>query len=293
MDYFNPLPPHGGRHTLTPFQSDRRIFQSTPSAWRETALTSYRIHSENLFQSTPSAWRETVENLECIIIASHFNPLPPHGGRPHNYPNNIAYNCISIHSLRMEGDKTKTGRRSMTRNFNPLPPHGGRRRPRQITSSSYIFQSTPSAWRETETGAVSPIDNIISIHSLRMEGDIDCLSRFLPGKDFNPLPPHGGRRSCYESDTAHCTFQSTPSAWRETDRLTPIAVRTDISIHSLRMEGDSTSHVFFQPFSISIHSLRIEGDVATSNVYFVNILFQSTPSAWRETPSPSNNPCNI
>ena len=58
-----------------------RIFQSTPSAWRETVGGS-TTQTNFIFQSTPSAWRETFpmrnDNLDCY----HFNPLPPHGGRP-------------------------------------------------------------------------------------------------------------------------------------------------------------------------------------------------------------------
>ena len=34
----------------------------------------------------------------------HFNPLPPHGGRPVVSGQNAEGNTISIHSLRMEGD---------------------------------------------------------------------------------------------------------------------------------------------------------------------------------------------
>ena len=57
---------------------------------------------------------------------------------------------------------------------------------------------------------------IISIHSLRMEGDItDGIKRI-----FHPI------------------FQSTPSAWRETIDALPQIIQALISIHSLRMEGD-------------------------------------------------------
>ncbi len=61
--------------------SGTSLFQSTPSAWRETIRLYLTVHMESVFQSTPSAWRETyrkslpVDNIE-----------------------------ISIHSLRMEGD---------------------------------------------------------------------------------------------------------------------------------------------------------------------------------------------
>ena len=34
----------------------------------------------------------------------------------------------------------------------------------------------------------------ISIHSLRMEGDGILAAYLYMDKDFNPLPPHGGRQ---------------------------------------------------------------------------------------------------
>ena len=79
-----------------------------------------------------------------------------------------------------------------------------------------IFQSTPSAWRETiwslsqlsEQSDFNPLpphggrprcyvswilSSIISIHSLRMEGDFFHVIFLLVSQYFNPLPPHGGR----------------------------------------------------------------------------------------------------
>ena len=124
--------------------------------------------------------------------------------------------------------------------FNPLPPHGGRRPKKghkkippnlfQSTPSAWretrnynvdfyilpLFQSTPSAWRETMRTITSPNNKHISIHSLRMEGD----------------HKHDGKHK------GLFTFQSTPSAWRETIFGVPISSPSQISIHSLRMEGD-------------------------------------------------------
>ena len=62
-----------------------------------------------------------------------------------------------------------------------------------------------------------PHSHVISIHSLRMEGDFFHISILYNSRNFNPLPPHGGRLG---SDSAI---------------ITPYF----ISIHSLRMEGDS------------------------------------------------------
>ena len=57
-------------------------FQSTPSAWRETSVSPVKIPTKTSFQSTPSAWRETLRIAWYICMDAHFNPLPPHGGRP-------------------------------------------------------------------------------------------------------------------------------------------------------------------------------------------------------------------
>ena len=57
---------------------------------------------------------------------------------------------------------------------------------------------------------------------------------------FNPLPPHGGRPHTYFSSRSVGTFQSTPSAWRETKKGGTVIGWIDISIHSLRMEGDKS-----------------------------------------------------
>ena len=102
------------------------IFQSTPSAWRETAPSASNKNLTGKFQSTPSAWRETIR-----LNQDDFTT------------------CISIHSLRMEGDEMST-----------VSEYVGE-----------VFQSTPSAWRETIMYFVSKMEKLISIHSLRMEGD--------------------------------------------------------------------------------------------------------------------------
>ena len=192
-NYFNPLPPHGGRHAsllkcihdqkisihslrmegdtrILPCRRIQAIFQSTPSAWRET-MVPHPVRSPLIFQSTPSAWRETAEFLggrtaqetfqstpsawrETLLMppigtsSMHFNPLPPHGGRP------FMLIC-----------------QAFLAHFNPLPPHGGRLFIISFSLSLNVFQSTPSAWRETLLLTAPAFRTIISIHSLRMEGD--------------------------------------------------------------------------------------------------------------------------
>ena len=77
---------------------------------------------------------------------------------------------------------------------------------------------------------------------------------------FNPLPPHGGRRVSGRGLVRKGSFQSTPSAWRETLRRFYGVPADRISIHSLRMEGDRLRTLVKHPPLISIHSLRMEGD---------------------------------
>ena len=64
---------------------------------------------------------------------------------------------------------------------------------------------------------------------------------------------------------------------------TQIRWRCSISIHSLRMEGDSDAQEQLDDISISIHSLRMEGDTIVNTALVEYMIFQSTPSAWRET----------
>ena len=118
-------------------------------------------------------------------------------------------------------------------------------------------------WRETITDiTVYVLPFLISIHSLRVEGDcIKVLVFKLNFCYFNPLPPCGGRRS--ELGIRFFTlirFQSTPSVWRETFRKPCIKSFTLISIHSLRVEGDVALCMRELVKRISIHSLRVEGD---------------------------------
>ena len=56
------------------------------------------------------------------------------------------------------------------------------------------------------------------------------------------------------------SFQSTPSAWRETEDQKIVVAFLGISIHSLRMEGDREGCSHGVCSKISIHSLRMEGD---------------------------------
>ena len=78
-------------------------FQSTPSAWRETAYRFYKIRIEEHFNPLPPHGGRR-GRMYCRKRCMNFNPLPPYGGRPVEVFPFVRRNCISIHSLRMEGD---------------------------------------------------------------------------------------------------------------------------------------------------------------------------------------------
>ena len=110
------------------------------------------------------------------------------------------YDLRSTHALRVEGDSLQSaGRSRPNHNFYPRPPGGGRHflgkggyayieflsTPsgwratcvRRATTKRIRFLSTPSGWRATyETTKQAVDENRISIHALRVEGDMQHQS---------------------------------------------------------------------------------------------------------------------
>ena len=124
-------------------------FQSTPSAWRETRIFLRLSIMPALFQSTPSAWRETVGKL-ADLVCERFQSTPSAWRETHSVSSHLRIICISIHSLRMEGDPDAA--RSVA-SYTPFQstPSAWRETDVQLTPlhALQLFQSTPSAWRET------------------------------------------------------------------------------------------------------------------------------------------------
>ena len=191
---------------------------------------------------------------------------------------------ISIHALREEGDCSAGSAPSAHHNFNPRPPRGGRPAELFHSTANEVFQSTPSARRATPPTAERESIMLISIHTLREEGDCD----------------HG----CAAASVWR--FQSTPSARRATGRSRAEAVRGHISIHALREEGDNksrcqcTKHRKFQStpsarrathcrllFTLIFTNFNPRpprgGRLCTAFVSCPAGSFQSTPSARRAT----------
>ena len=192
-------------------------FQSTPSAWRETPPDKPEQPAEEI---SIHSLRMEGDFITCTHYTPirYFNPLPPHGGRRRCYRYPWKLGGISIHSLRMEGDWWIGGIVHEINYFNPLPPHGGRR-----------------DWTEKHGCKVEHF-NPLPPHGGRPPRSTAQEKQYT---HFNPLPPHGGRpQRCVCCFPAEKAFQSTPSAWRETERTNAEGQVICISIHSLRMEGD-------------------------------------------------------
>ena len=123
---------------------------------------------------------------------------------------------ISIHSLRMEGDDYRLVTIIRARHFNPLPPHGGRPGSGRRVIMTITFQSTPSAWRETHR-RLPDLRSSRYFNPLPPHGGRRCTASTTRNTaHFNPLPPHGGRLDRLGLVDVDYSFQSTPSAWRET-----------------------------------------------------------------------------
>ena len=126
-------------------------FLSTPSGWRATSFSFFLHFSYDVFLSTPSGWRATTFALSLLAKRrGNFYPRPPGGGRHRPELAAAAVARISIHALRVEGD----------------------RGPKPHLLSVNLFLSTPSGWRATAKLSVGfAVHRPISIHALRVEGD--------------------------------------------------------------------------------------------------------------------------
>ena len=106
---------------------------------------------EKEFLSTPSGWRAT-EEIKAWLAG--FN--------------------ISIHALRVEGDGFwRDVRKAVEKRFLSTPS-GWRATScaSGFAASARIFLSTPSGWRATAGGEFPTLPAGISIHALRVEGDV-------------------------------------------------------------------------------------------------------------------------
>ncbi len=170
-----------------------------------------------------------------------------------------------------------------------------------------LFLSTPSAGRATVLSVHAQGIDLISIHALRGEGDVDGGSKMLLETLFLSTPSAGRatpgsrwlyRRRCY-------FYPRPPRGGRRLANLHGLH-HIGISIHALRGEGDlslfgvcAADNDFYprpprggrrgiiigcpEGQEISIHALRGEGDGRIGGKTETGKKFLSTPSAGRAT----------
>ena len=257
--YFYPRPPRGGRHDPKRVGGQKDVFLSTPSARRATLWPTSR--------SRPS---------------TNFYPRPPRGGRPNSQPlSQVMDLFLSTPSARRATCSNSTDVTALV--FLSTP--SARRATRDYVDrvDAYQFLSTPSARRATARRSVHPQRSRISIHALREEGDEQLYVGQGRGEEFLSTPSARRATKAAGQIAKLMQFLSTPSARRATAGLREVGVKTEISIHALREEGDPCGLLRLLPFgyfyprpprggrrfhcpaspsstSISIHALREEGD---------------------------------
>ena len=170
-----------------------------------------------IFLSTPSARRATFSPKQKQRFCKYFYPRPPRGGRRVPKAAARVRLLISIHALREEGDVLD---QRFVYDARHISIHALREEGDTYGSTSdqasTLFLSTPSARRATRCraydnsidedfyprpprggrrllGGAAVVNDGISIHALREEGDAGrCRNTYLPGY-FYPRPPRGGR----------------------------------------------------------------------------------------------------
>ena len=133
-------------------------------------------------------------NVLALPQCADFYPRPPHGGRLKRSFSSCLACSISIHALRMEGDRSSRrcsscrcsisihalrmegdNGKSSPIILGPISIHALRMEGDGTTTQTLcwgaLFLSTPSAWRATSVWHYKRQGFNISIHALRMEGD--------------------------------------------------------------------------------------------------------------------------
>ena len=191
--YFNPRPPRGGRPRSGRNSSTTRRFQSTPSARRATPFCG---QEHTTITISIHALREEGDDRQKEPLSGrcYFNPRPPRGGRPGQSASAGSYRRFqSTPSARRATNGSVRPARNQ-KHFNPRPPRGGR----------------PSVLADCT------LEEMISIHALREEGDRSGRCTRCRKRYFNPRPPRGGRLLQLLFCLLPGQFQSTPSARRAT-----------------------------------------------------------------------------
>ncbi len=103
----------------------------------------------------------------------YFYPRPPRGGRPSLAFSLLCNREISIHALREEGDGCSIDLGHIVDVFLSTPSARRATISALLIYSSLVFLSTPSARRATHELDHGQRAQVISIHALCEEGDVD------------------------------------------------------------------------------------------------------------------------
>ena len=169
-----------------------------------------------------------------------FNPLSPHGERPHPVGSTFSrcifqstlpawgetirrhlparQNGISIHSPRMGRDASWSPAATLSRNFNPLSPHGERPGPPANGARPRDFNPlSPHGERRMKLCAIKS-RKCISIHSPHAGRDSRGRCGQYRPPAFQSTLPAWGETAVGFCLTLRAAFQSTLPAWGETRR---------------------------------------------------------------------------
>ena len=122
--------------------------------------------------------------------------------------------------------------------FYPRPPGGGRPETNAASSASDAI-SIHALRVEGDLGATTQNTfKFISIHALRVEGDRGVVGQAIRIRNFYPRPPGGGRQSKLLIAWRAFNFYPRPPGGGRHGLLYGKYLIHEISIHALRVEGD-------------------------------------------------------
>ena len=161
-------------------------------------------------------------------------------------------------------------------------PHQGQRQ-----CDGHFYPRPPGGGRHSSAGIKIAVDTI-SIHALRVEGDLGNCCGDENVQYFYPRPPGGGRRELITELSARARFLSTPSGWRATFTTCrpptdpPLFLSTPSGWRATRQCPNKKRAVRFLSTPSGWRATVAPNSVATS------CLFLSTPSGWRATANDTN-----
>ena len=146
---------------------------------------------------------------------------------------------ISIHALRVEGDPAIARTTGFAARFLSTPSgwratQGHRRRQQR---AAHFYPRPPGGGRLCCILLLS-VRFCISIHALRVEGDLFGFLVQILNSDFYPRPPGGGRRLIVPKRPVKLNFYPRPPGGGRRGNAPAGQAGSPISIHALRVEGD-------------------------------------------------------